>query len=313
MNSALEIRDVTVRYGRPGQHGPPHAALDGATLSVEAGACVGLVGALGAGTTTLLLCAAGLVGPDSGCVRWFGSHHWNAGRAAYMPPRADAHPYLSVRAWLDFTLTQRDFDGQLPDPDVASVIARTALAEFARVRVGHLTPGVSVRVALAAALLGAPRVVLLDRPFDLLSSPERARLAQVLGLLRADGVTMVVASHDANALAALAPDRLHTLAAGRVSTHVVRTTTLEIDVPLPIEARSRLALRLPSVYRRGRALRVPLERFTPEQVLAECRALGIEVRASRLLDRDERSRRRVAERPIDLVPRAESPADLPSG
>jgi len=305
MQSALEVRDVTIRYGPPATS---HAALRGATLSVAAGSCVGVVGDAGAGSTTLLLCAAGLIGADSGCVRWFGSHRWSAGRAAYTPPRAEAHPYLSVRAWLDFTLAQRDDDARAQDPDVASVMARTSLAEFARIRVGHLTPGVSARVALAAALLGAPRIVLLDRPFDLLSGAERARFAQVLGLLRADGVALVVATHDAAALAALAPDAVHTIAAGRVGVPA-RDTTLELDVPLPIEARSRLALRVPTVYRRGRALRVPLRRYTPEQVLSECRALGIEVRASRLLGHDEPSRRRVAERVRPL----ESPGTPASG
>ena len=292
METALELRDITIRYGvsraRP--------ALDGASLSVAAGACVGIVGNEGSGTTTLLQCASGLVGPDSGSVRWFGSHRWHVGRAAYAAPAPEAHPYLSVQAWLDFTASQLD-DPSAPDPDVASVMQRSALTEFARIRVGHLTPGVAARVALAAALLRHPRVVLFDRPFDLLSGAERVRLAQTLAYLRADGITMVVAAHEAVALASLAPDQMRVLVAGRIASARPDDATLEIDVPLPIEARSRLALRVPSVYRRGRSLRVPLARLSPEQVLSECRALGIEVRGSRLLGREEPSRRRVAERP----------------
>ena len=301
MQPALELRDVTVRYGRPT---PATAALDGATLSVEPGACVGVAGPAGAGSTTLLLCAAGLIGADAGCVRWFGSNRWSAGRAAYMPARAEAHPWLSVRAWLDAVASRRDDDARAQHPGVSSVIARAALAEFARIRVGHLTPGVSARVALAAALLGAPRILLVDCVFDRLSGAERARFSQVLGALRADGVTLVVATHDAAALAPLAPDGVRALAAGRICGPDADGATLELEVPLPIEARSRLALRLPTVYRRGRALRVPLRRYTPEEVLSECRALGIEVRASRLLAHAEPSRRRVAERaaPLDSPP-----------
>jgi hypothetical protein len=116
-----------------------------------------------------------------------------------------------------------------------------------------------------------------------------------LATLRADGVSLVVASHDAAVLAPLTVDALYGLAAGCLAPLTASDAMLEIDVPLPVEARSRLSLRVPSVYRRGRALRVPLARVSPEQVLSECRALGIEVRASRLLPGTVASRRRVAE------------------
>ena len=292
MDTALELRDITIRYGA----GAMRPVLDSASLSVAPGECVGIVGNEGAGTTTLLLCAAGLIGADSGSVRWFGSHRWHTGRATVASATPEAHPYLSVQAWLAFTASQLD-DARLPEPDVPAVLARAALTEFARIRVGHLTPGVAARVALAAALLRVPRIVLLDRPFDGLSGPERLRFAHTLAFLRTEGVTLVIAAREAAALAALAPDRIHVLVAGRLASSRPDDTTLELDVPLPIEARSRLALRVPSVYRRGRSLRVPLARLSPEQVLSECRALGIEVRGSRLLGREEPSRRRVAERP----------------
>lgn len=311
MDSALLLRDVTVRYGDASR-----AVLDGASLTVAPGACVGLVSAAGAGTTTLLLCGAGLLGPVSGTVRWFGSHRWHAARAAYAAPRPDAHPYLSVRAWLEFVAAQVD-DAAGPEPDVTLTLARAGLNEFARIRVGHLTPGVGARVALAASLLRDPRVVLLDRPLDGLSGPERVRFAWALAALRADGVTLVVASHDAAALAPLGVDGLFVLAGGRVAPLTATDAMLELEVPLPVEARSRLSLRVPSVYRRGRALRVPLARVSPEQVLSECRALGIEVRASRLLPAGAASRRRVAEpdrsaAPPDRLRDAPTVANFPS-
>lgn len=302
---ALDIRDVTVRYGARGKACRP--ALDGATLSVGAGECVGVVGGPGAGTTTLLLSAAGLVGPDSGCVRWFGSHRWADGRPAYAPASADGHPYLSVRAWLDFAAAQVMDDAVGPEPDVESAMVRAGLTEFARIRVGHLTRGMSARVALAGALLGAPRIVLVDRAFDALSPAERARLAQILRRLRRAGLAIVVAARDALAIAPLAPARVHYLAGGRVGLAASDDAALELEVPLPIEARSRLAVRVPTVYRRGRALRVPLARCTAEQVLGECRALGIEVRASRVVPAEPTTRRRVAEgtaRPVSPPPRA---------
>jgi ABC-2 type transport system ATP-binding protein len=294
-NIALDVRDVTIRYGTPAAG--TARALDSASLTVRAGDCVGIAGTPGAGLTSLLLCGAGLVGPDAGCVRWFGSHRWHAARAAYAPARADVHAYLSVRAWLEFAAAQRVDDAIGVEPDVGTVLALASLTEFASIRVGHLTPGVSARVAIAGALLGAPRLLLLDRPFDGLTGPEGARLAQVLQYFRRNGFTLVVGTRDAAQIAVLQPDRMHYMVAGRIADASVGDATLELDVPLPIEARSRLALRVPSVYRRGRALRVPLSRVTAEQVLSECRALGIPVRASRVVGRDLPSRRRVAESP----------------
>ncbi len=292
MHTALELRDITMRYAAAGTR----PILDSASLNVPEGACIGIVGSEGSGTSTLLLCAAGLVGADSGSVRWFGSHRWHTARASVAAAAPEAHPYLSVQAWLEFTASQLD-DASIPEPDVRAVLALASLNEFARIRVGHLTPGVAARVSLAAALLRTPRILLLDRSFDALSGPERMRLAQTLGFLRQAGMTIVVAAHAAGMLAALAPGRIHALIAGRLASATAEEKTLELDVPLPIEARSRLALRVPSVYRRGRSLRVPLARLSPEQVLSECRSLGIEVRGSRLLGHEEPSRRRVAERP----------------
>lgn len=292
--NALELRDITVRYGSPGTVGT--LAIDRVSLTVGAGECVGIVAGPGSGGTTLLLAAAGLVGPDTGSVRWFGSHRWHAARAGYVPATVEGHHYLSVRAWLDFAESQRSDDGFGPDADVACAMGRASITEFAAIRVGHLTPGVAARVALAGALLGSPRLLLMDRAFDALSPAEQARHAQVLDLVRASGVTLVVVARSAAALSALGPVRMHYLAGGRLSPAGANDAALEIEVPLPIEARSRLALRVPSVFRRGRALRVPLEQCTAEQVLSECRALGIEVHASRVVPSEGHSRRRVAER-----------------
>ncbi|MDA1081026.1 MAG: ATP-binding cassette domain-containing protein [Gemmatimonadetes bacterium] len=210
----LELRDVSVRYGTP--TAPHTLALDAATLSVAPGECVGIAGGPGSGTTTLLLCASGLIGADAGSVRWFGSHRWHAGRAAYESASADGHPYLSVRAWLEFSASQREDDALGPEPDVEAVMSLASLCEFARIRVGHLTPGVSARVALAGALLGTPRIVMFDRPFDALSCAERARLAQVLGSVLSAGVAVVVTTRVASLLGDLSPSRIHYLAGGRL-------------------------------------------------------------------------------------------------
>ncbi|MFI5312407.1 MAG: ATP-binding cassette domain-containing protein, partial [Gemmatimonadales bacterium] len=86
-------------------------ALDGVSLAVSPGECVGVAGVAGAGKTTLLLCAAALLPPESGMVRGV--------RAAFVSVHGAApHPYLSVRASLEFAASLRELAGRDEATDV---------------------------------------------------------------------------------------------------------------------------------------------------------------------------------------------------
>jgi ABC-type multidrug transport system ATPase subunit len=272
---ALELLNVTRRYraGVPGCWADV-TALDGVSLAVSPGECVGVAGGAGAGKTTLLLCAAAMLPPEAGTVRGV--------RAAFVPAHGTAHPYLSVRASLDFTATMRELAGCDEAPDIDGVISRAGLSELAHFRLGQLTAGMRARTALAHALLGEPGLLCLDDPLTALDGAERRRYGALLHELRSDGIAVLIAARDAGLLEGIGA-RVIELAAGRIAEPSRHARTLELEVGMPRHAAAALSDRIPSVRRRGRALRVPLERISAEEVLSACRSLGISVYASRVI------------------------------
>lgn len=279
----LEILNVTRRYraGVPGCWADV-TALDGVSLAVSRGECVGIAGGAGAGKTTLLLCAAAMLPPEAGTVRGV--------RAAFVPAHGTVHQYLSVRASLDFTATMLDLAGGDEVPDIDGVIARAGLSALAHFRLGQLTAGMRARAALAHALLGEPGLLCLDDPLTALDGAERRRYGALLHELRADGIAVLIAARDAGLLEGVGA-RVIELSGGRITEPSRRARTLELEVGMPRHAAAALSDRIPSVRRRGRALRVPLERVSAEEVLSACRSLGISVYASRVIA----TRGRVAE------------------
>lgn len=272
---ALEMVNVTRRFraGVPGCSARV-TALDGVSLTVAPGERVGIAGPAGSGKSTLMLCAAGMLPPDSGKVR--------ASRAAFVPAMASAHPYLSVRTSLEFAATMRELAGCDEAPDVDGALARAALTHVADARLGQLAAGLRARSALAHALLAEPRLVCLDDPLVGLDAAERRRYGRLLERLCADGLAILVATRDARRLTGIT-ERVVTLKAGRVWTPPVGARTLELEVGMPRHAAMALAHRIPTVRRRGRGLRVPLGRISAEEVLSACLSLGISVYGSRVI------------------------------
>jgi ABC-type multidrug transport system ATPase subunit len=251
------------------------AAVRGVTLTVLAGESVGITGDASAGKTTLLMLAAGLLVPDTGAVRH--------ARAAYVPPHGVEHPYLGVRASLDFAASVLELHDQAPERDVNDVLDQCGLRALARERVGTLTRGMQRRVAVAQALLASPELLCLDDPVDVLDAAERRRFGALLESLRDEGMAMLVTSRHPGALDGLTTRTLR-MRDGELAVPSREPPTLELDVGTPMLSEAALATRLPSVSRRGTALRVALAKVSAEEVLAACLALGISVYGSRVIE-----------------------------
>jgi ABC-2 type transport system ATP-binding protein len=182
MKTILELAAVSKAYGQ-------HRVLDQACLQVHRGEAVGLVGNNGAGKTTLIRIAAGLVRPDSGCVRW-----------------ADARSTL------------RYFGGEMTLPPDVSARRWTKLFGVAadeRRRIGDLSRGTRQMLGLRVVLSGgAPDVLLLDEPWEGLDPSGSQWLAASLRRFRAAGAAILVSSHRLHDLAAICT-RLMLLQHGR--------------------------------------------------------------------------------------------------
>lgn len=202
----VEVEHVTRRFG-------PTLALDDVSLTVPPGELVGLLGPNGAGKTTLLSLVTGLRKPDQGVVRLFGGDPRDpASRRALgtTPQETGLPPTLKVGEVVAFVA------GHYPDPMPAGeLLERFGLAEVAGRQTGGLSGGQKRRLAVALALVGRPRLVVLDEPTTGLDVEARHLLWQALRDYHADGATVLLTSHYLEEVEALA-QRVVVIGQGRV-------------------------------------------------------------------------------------------------
>ena len=173
-------------------------ALDGVDMTVPPGVVHGLLGPNGAGKTTLLATLFGLVLPDEGTLRLFGRTRseagpdWLDGVGGFVEtPRF--YPYLTARQNLAVL-------GRLDGADAATLIDQAiesaGLAGARRQKVRGYSLGMRQRLGLAAAMLRRPRLLILDEPANGMDPAGIRDLRAALRRLAADGVTVLLSSHD---------------------------------------------------------------------------------------------------------------------
>ncbi len=168
-------------------------ALDGVSLDIRAGECVGLLGPNGAGKTTLLTLVEGLRMPTSGSVALFGGDPRAAASRTRLgtTPQATALPEaLKVREVLDFVAAH------YPAPaDRSRIVDEFGLGDLLDKQCGALSGGQQRRVAVALAFVGDPDLVLLDEPTTGLDVDGRRALWDAVRSRNAQGCAVVVTSH----------------------------------------------------------------------------------------------------------------------
>ena len=188
--------------------GTDRLALRDVSLRAERGSRVALVGPNGAGKSTLLKAVAGLLPVASGDIRIYGNavgacHH----RVAYLPQRGDVDWTFPITV-SRFVLTGRYVHlgwfcrpGPRDRAIVVAVLDRLGLSALADRQIGQLSGGQQQRALLARALAQGADLLLLDEPFNAVDAETRDVIYQVLADLKAEGKTLVVATHDLGRLA----------------------------------------------------------------------------------------------------------------
>jgi len=185
------------------------AALAGVSLTVEIGRTVALLGPNGAGKTTLLRIVAAGGGPSYGSVSIDGIDALRdpeqvRGRVVYLSHATALYDDLTAEENLRFAATMFGWGEREGLPVVRDALATVDLEEVADQRVRSFSAGMRKRLALARILVARPSLLLLDEPHAALDADGMALVDRLIGLWKEAGVTVMIASHQAERVTTLA-------------------------------------------------------------------------------------------------------------
>lgn len=242
-SSALTIRGLQYSYGA-------HRVVDGIDLDAESGAVLGVLGPNGAGKSTTISLAVGTRRPDAGTVEIFGhdpvSDHVTTSQLAGVMLQDGGLP-MSAKPLQVLRHLASLYPNPVPVEELAEPLG---LSDFSGRAMRRLSGGQKQRVALAAALIGRPRLVFLDEPCAGLDPQAREVVHSFIRDLADRGVAVVLTTHDlaeaeelsddvvvidrGRIIAQGAPEELRNASAG------ARILTIELAVPAPTELLDRI-------------------------------------------------------------------------
>jgi Cu-processing system ATP-binding protein len=190
MSEVVSLHSACKRYGRI-------VALEDATMTLQPGETVALVGHNGAGKTTLMKLVLGLARPTAGRVRVLGEDPAGSRgaevrrRIGFLPESVAFHDAMTGSELLAF------YAGLKGSARAANreLLERVGLAAAADRRVATYSKGMRQRLGLAQALLGDPGLLLLDEPTSGLDPESRAQVYETIDSLRRRNVTVLVSTH----------------------------------------------------------------------------------------------------------------------
>ena len=230
----LEVRAVEKSFVTP--RGVTRV-LGGASLSLDEGEFVAIVGYSGSGKTTLISLVAGLLAPDAGEIVLDGARVTEPG-----PERGIVFQQYSLLPWMtvreNVALAVDAVDAALPAAErrrrTDEFVALVGLAGAAGKRPRELSGGMRQRVAVARGLAMRPKILLMDEPFSALDALTRARLQdELLGIWNERRTTVVLVTNDVDEAILLA-DRIYPMTPGPGAT---LGPPIEVGLPRPRERR----------------------------------------------------------------------------
>ncbi|MFT4307206.1 MAG: ATP-binding cassette domain-containing protein [Microbacterium sp.] len=209
----LVIEGVSKRFGDT-------VAVEDLTLRVEPGTFFGLVGPNGAGKTTTLSMIAGLLRADGGSIRVRGvdvrAHEREAkSLIGVLPDRLRTFDRLTGRQLLSYAGLLRGLSGAIVDDRVAALAAALDLEEALGRVVSDYSAGMTKKLMLAAAMIHAPRLLVLDEPFEAVDPASSVVILDILRSYVAAGGAVVLSSHGMDLVERVC-DRVAVIAGGRL-------------------------------------------------------------------------------------------------
>lgn len=184
----LELCDITKKY-------KDKLALHCVSLSLDYG-IYGLLGPNGAGKSTLMNIITGNLLPDSGTVKWNGESLQSMGAAyrsllGYAPQQQGMYDSFSGRRFLSYMATLKGIVKKDMGSEIERVLTYVNMTEAADRPIGTYSGGMKQRILIAQAVLGNPKLVILDEPTAGLDPKERVRIRERISALAGEKIILV--------------------------------------------------------------------------------------------------------------------------
>jgi len=183
----LEINAISKSYGKI-------KALDAVSFSIPQGSVFGLLGPNGSGKTTLLSIVLDVLQANSGSYKWFGEFPSYLQRKKIGSLLETPNLYHYLNAVQNLRITQ-SISGRGNEADIHAVLEKVNLHQRKNSRFSTYSLGMKQRLAIAAALLGDPSVLVLDEPTNGLDPVGIAEIRDLIKALSDHGHTVIMASH----------------------------------------------------------------------------------------------------------------------
>jgi ABC-2 type transport system ATP-binding protein len=170
------------------------ASLD---LHVPEGSIYGFLGPNGAGKTTTIRMVVDIIRPDSGVIRVLGQDTVKAvkDQVGYMPEERGLYPRMAVRGVLEYLALLKGVARADVRPRIDHWLKAVDLAGWADRKVHDLSRGMQQRLQFVAAVVGDPRLVILDEPFSGLDPVNLDLLKGIVLQMRGEGATVILSTH----------------------------------------------------------------------------------------------------------------------
>lgn len=172
--------------------------LDGVTFSIDRGEVFGLIGANGAGKTTIMNIISGLLTYDSGSVKVNEKEVLSLNDACreigYVIDIPAMSEHLTSREYLDFLLSPQKLKAEEKREKIENLLKKVGISS-AKMKIKNFSRGMKQRLGIAAGLVNNPNIILFDEPCSALDPQGRAEVLAVINELKSEGKTIILSTH----------------------------------------------------------------------------------------------------------------------
>ena len=191
--TVVEAQQIWTRYG-------DRAVVKDVSFTVEPGEVLGMVGPNGAGKTTTIRMLLNIIEPDEGTVLLFGRPFSREHRTllGYLPEERGLYRNLRVQETLEYLGSLKGMRRSDARRRAEEVLERLDMTEHRSKKIAELSRGMGQLIQLAATIIHQPRLLVLDEPFSGLDPLNVRLMKEILGQLRADGMAIILSTHQMN-------------------------------------------------------------------------------------------------------------------